>query len=70
MINEANGRCEASERKQRIAALGAMLDYALLEGADLRLPLIVYLLDMARIELTHSTAGDATAGEDVPPTVF
>jgi hypothetical protein len=35
-----------------IRALETMLDYAIIEGAELRLPLFVLLLRVARLELT------------------
>jgi hypothetical protein len=37
-----------------IHALETMLDYAIIEGAELRLPLFVLLLRIARLELTTS----------------
>ena len=37
-----------------VRTLEAMLDYAIMEGAELRLPLFVYLLRLARLELTNS----------------
>jgi hypothetical protein len=42
-----------------VRALEMMLDYAILEGAELRLPLFVLLLRAARLELTTG----AGAGE-------
>lgn len=43
-----------------------LLDYALLEGAEMRLPLFVLLLHMARLELTHSVGRDAAVLEAEP----
>lgn len=51
----------------RLAALGTieqMLDYAIVEGAQLRLPLLVYLLRMARLELDRVVADET--GEAPP----
>lgn len=45
--------------RDRLAALRTieqMLDYAIVEGAQLRLPLLVYLLRMARLELDRLIA--------------
>jgi hypothetical protein len=39
-----------------IRALEMMLDYAIIEGAELRLPLFVLLLRTARLELMSSIA--------------
>lgn len=43
----------------RLAALRTieqLLDYAIVEGAEMRLPLLVYLLRMARLELDRILA--------------
>jgi hypothetical protein len=49
---------QAPARKD-VRALETMLDYAILEGAELRLPLFVLLLRAARLELmTGIEAGD------------
>jgi hypothetical protein len=40
--------------KRDIQSLEMMLDYAIIEGAELRLPLFVLLLRTARLELTTS----------------
>jgi hypothetical protein len=46
-----------------VRALEMMLDYAILEGAELRLPLFVLLLRAARLELmTGAGAGDRRGG--------
>jgi hypothetical protein len=37
-----------------IQTLEMMLDFAIIEGAELRLPLFVFLLRMARAELTDA----------------
>lgn len=49
----------------RLAALRTieqMLDYAIVEGAQLRLPLLVYLLRMARLELDRLIADESSDG--------
>jgi hypothetical protein len=48
-----------------VRALETMLDYAILEGAELRLPLFVLLLRAARLELvTGIEAGDGGCAAD------
>ncbi|HEY1546072.1 MAG TPA: hypothetical protein VGG01_27020 [Xanthobacteraceae bacterium] len=51
-----------SERE--IRTLEAIIDYAIVEGAELRLPMFVLLLRAARSELTRH-AGAAAAGDAV-----
>jgi hypothetical protein len=55
-----------SERE--IRTLEAILDYAIIEGAELRLPMFVLLLRAARSELMRhvgaAVAGDAVVGPD------
>lgn len=46
-----------------------MLDYAMLEAVELDLPFIVYLLDMARIELTEIAERERPTDEDSAPSV-
>ncbi len=38
-------------------AIELMLDYAIMEAAELRLPVLVYLLRMAQLELSVVTGG-------------
>ena len=44
-----------------------MLDYAILEGAELRLPLFVLLLRAARLELTNCIDADDPTTIESPP---
>jgi hypothetical protein len=44
-----------------VQTLEAMLDYAIMEGAELRLPVLVYMLRLARLELTKSTKARAAS---------
>ena len=44
----------ASRDASRVSALVSMLDYAMLEGAEMRLPLFVTLVRLARLVLTDS----------------
>jgi len=43
-----------SRHPSRVSALATMLDYAMLEGAEMRLPLFVTLVRLARLVLTDS----------------
>ena len=43
------------ERAESVRSLETMLDYAMIEGAQLRLPTFVYLLRAARSELVGGT---------------
>jgi len=47
-----------AERMESIKSLEALLDYAMLEGAGLKLPMLVFLLRVARMELLNSVHGD------------
>lgn len=49
-----------------LESLEMLLDYALLEGAEMRLPLFVLLLHMARLELAHSACRNANVLEAEP----
>src|SRR5262245_28974761 len=49
-----------AERDANVRSLEMMLDYAILEGAELRLPMFVLLLRTARLELMTSI--DALGG--------
>jgi hypothetical protein len=61
----SDGRDEqlASRHPSRVDALASMLDYAMLEGAEMRLPLFVTLVRLARLVLTDSVEED----EQCPP---
>jgi hypothetical protein len=50
-----------------IRALEMMLDYAIIEGAELRLPMFVLLLRAARLELMTSVGGDRVSRDLEPP---
>lgn len=54
-------------RSKAVSTLEMMLDYAIIEGAELRLPEFVRLLNLARLELTESTEGDQQHIENTPP---
>ena len=45
-------------RSKTVRALEMILDYATIEGAELRLPVFVRLLNLARLELIDSAEGD------------
>lgn len=45
----------AAVNQQDVAGLTAMLDYAIVEGAQMRLPLFVCLLRLARMALKEET---------------
>jgi len=47
-----------SRHPSRVSALATMLDYAMLEGAEMRLPLFVTLVRLARLVLTDSVEED------------
>ena len=49
---------QQATRVQTIRSLGAMLDYAIIEGAELRLPMFVFLLRLAKLEMTENVGGD------------
>jgi hypothetical protein len=51
------GRCS-----NEVRGLEMMLDYAIIEGAALRLPLFVLLLRAAQLELTEGIAGRSGPG--------
>lgn len=44
-----------SSAKRNLSGLEAMLDYAIVEGAQMRLPLFVCLLRLARMALKEET---------------
>lgn len=52
----------SGDRLETIRSLETLLDYAMIEGAQLKLPMLVYLLRVARVELESRLAADAQAG--------
>ncbi len=58
-MTQANETAAPIPSARTLESLEMLLDYALLEGAEMRLPLFVLLLHMARLELTHSVGRDA-----------
>jgi hypothetical protein len=54
-VKRTNGGSVQSIAKQDVNGLAAMLDYAIVEGAQLRLPLFVCLLRLARMALKEET---------------
>jgi hypothetical protein len=70
------GRDPSPERYASLNAIALLMDYAIVEGAELRLPIFVFLVRLARLELGNAidlatpdrTAGssDETAGETEP----
>jgi hypothetical protein len=53
-------------RSKAISTLKMMLDYAIVEGAELRLPVFVRLINLGRQELIESTKGDQQHMENTP----
>ena len=49
-----------------VESLKMLLDYAIAEGAALRLPVFVLLLKMADLELAKCARGDIPFGADLP----
>ena len=58
MSSTANISNEADARTQ-LAALGNMVDYAIVEGAQKKLPVFVFLLRLARLALLEASADPA-----------
>jgi hypothetical protein len=52
---------KAYDKQAVVKALATMLDYAIIEGAELRLPVFVFMLRTARLELINSVKGDKGA---------
>jgi hypothetical protein len=50
----------SSSQSRDISGLEAMLDYAIMEGAEMRLPLFVCLLRLARMALKEESEGTTT----------
>ena len=53
-------------RSKAVRALEMLLDYATIEGAELRLPVFVRLIDLAKQELIASAEGDRRHIENTP----
>ncbi len=53
-------------RAKAISTLKMMLDYAIVEGAELKLPALVRLINLAKLELIDSAEGDQRQIEDTP----
>lgn len=51
------------ERSSKIGLVEAMLDYAMIGAAELRLPWLVLMLRAARLELLNSTASGPQGAE-------
>ena len=49
-----------------VESLKMMLDYAIVEGAELNLPVFVLLLRMASLELAKSASGDVYVSASAP----
>jgi len=50
-VKRTNGNTSQSTASHDVTALEAMIDYAIVEGAQMRLPLFVCLLRLARMAL-------------------
>ena len=50
-VKRTNGNTSQTTASRDITALEAMIDYAIVEGAQMRLPLFVCLLRLARMAL-------------------
>lgn len=51
MLERSSTKSSCVDWPDSTAMLKRLLDYAIVEGAELRLPVLVYLLRMARLEL-------------------
>ena len=60
---------KAYDKEAVVKTLATMLDYAIIEGAELRLPVFVFMLRTARLELINSMKCDkrAMAQRDTAP---
>jgi hypothetical protein len=66
MSRRASGA--GSDRKMKdVRSLEMLLDYAIIEGAELRLPLFVLLMRAARLELMTGIATDGGSGGERDP---
>jgi hypothetical protein len=54
-MTRTNGNLEQTRAAGDVSGLEAMLDYAIVEGAQMRLPLFVCLLRLARMALKEET---------------
>lgn len=54
-MTRTNGNLEQARAAGDVSGLEAMLDYAIVEGAQMRLPLFVCLLRLARMALKEET---------------
>ncbi len=52
-----------TDRRICINAIAQLLDYAIVEGAELRLPVFVFLVRLARLELKNAAPGDFEPAE-------
>jgi hypothetical protein len=55
---ENSSRDSAVSNPTAVESLKLLLDYAIAEGAELHLPVVVILLKMANLELAKSTRGE------------
>jgi hypothetical protein len=61
-----NTSCNSSVSGPAIESLKMLLDYAIAEGAELRLPVFVLLLRMASLELAKSAQREFRPNSDSP----
>jgi hypothetical protein len=54
-VKRTNGESVHQPTARDLSGLEAMLDYAIIEGAEMRLPLFVCLLRLARMALKEET---------------
>jgi hypothetical protein len=72
-MSDASRQARHDELSSKIGLIEAMLDYAMIGGAELKLPWLVLLLRAARLELRNSTpsdpadlqAGDSTRAAEI-----
>ena len=62
-MSRRHGRAGSDRDKTDVRTLEMMLDYAIIEGAELRLPLFVLLLRTARLELMTSIGAHGGLGD-------
>jgi len=55
--------CQDTDRRNCINAIAQLLDYAIVEGAELRLPFFVFLVRLARLELKNADPADIEQAE-------
>lgn len=56
-VKQTNGDAAPQPAARDLSGLEAMLDYAIVEGAEMRLPLFVCLLRLARMALKEEAEG-------------